>query len=123
MVRGLGGPEGQLVPTERGKSGPKGVKNEFIQRYFTKNDWATLGSHSFDMTSKIRTLVHRCKLIGLKSMCEQTAKRAAGVLKLASHTGAPDTMNPDPLELLGSFPFLMLWIFMVLVDLSRYLCF
>ena len=101
VVRSFG--EEHLVP-KGGKSGPKGVKHEFIQRYLTEKDWSVLGSQSFDMTSKIRTVIQRCKLMGLKSMCEQTAKRVAALLKLASHTGPPDLINPDPVEFLWPLP-------------------
>ena len=93
VVRSFG--EEHLVP-KGGKSGPKGVKHEFIQRYLTEKDWSVLGSQSFDMTSKIRTVIQRCKLMGLKSMCEQTAKRVAALLKLAFAHWASRPDQPRP---------------------------
>lgn len=83
----------------------KGVRHDFLQRYLTAAEWATLKSDQADMTTKLRCVTNRCKLIGLKNATELTAVRMAGIVALAQHVGPPILCRPDPIQLL-----VLLWV-------------
>lgn len=61
--RGLG-IDGNHMDRERTPRQGKTIKNGYLQKYFTKEDWTGLTGRSFDTTSKIRILCQRLRAIG-----------------------------------------------------------
>ena len=53
------------------------------------------------MSSKTRVLASRCRRLRLKNVREDTARRLAGMVMLASHMGAPASFQLDPVQALG----------------------
>ena len=77
-------------------------KHHYIQNYFTEKEWKTLKNPSLDRTTKLRVVGKRCVSIGLKHICDKTARRIAAILELAEHEGPPCDLNIQPFDFLGT---------------------
>ena len=67
--------------------------HKHLQAYFTSDDWDTLRSLKIDFNTKAKTLVSRCRLLGLRHPSESTFVRMVGILLLSCHAGNPEEIE------------------------------